>query len=209
MSPRRSLSLGLRDRADDERRARTRSDGVARDELESTCRRARSERRAAALARRVVPRARHRDAVPFAWARSGGRDSARAPAHRDEQRCFALSQHRVIWIAGALLTLSCRRSARWARAPQRSGALARTRASWFRVVRGDPDLEVRRVLVRKCCTRDRAAAVLRSAEGLSDAELGQVTASILRGLGLGAAPHFSFYDFGYSAAIAERRPRGI
>lgn len=53
-------------------------------------------------------------------------------------------------------------------------ALDRMRASWVRVSRGDPDLEVRRVLVRRCAGHDRAAAVLRSLESRSDAEIAEV-----------------------------------
>jgi len=53
-------------------------------------------------------------------------------------------------------------------------ALARTRDEWPRVVRGDPDLEVRRVLARSCAGRGRAAVVLRRTEGLSDAEIADV-----------------------------------
>ena len=53
-------------------------------------------------------------------------------------------------------------------------ALARIRDEWPRMVRGDPDLEVRRVLVRSCAGRDRAAIVLRRGEELSDAEIANV-----------------------------------
>lgn len=53
-------------------------------------------------------------------------------------------------------------------------ALHRIAASWPLVVRGDPDLEVRRLLVRSCPSRDRAAAVLHRTDGRSDAEIADV-----------------------------------
>jgi len=53
-------------------------------------------------------------------------------------------------------------------------ALARTRDDWPRVERDDPDLAVRRLLVRACAGRDRAAVVLREAEHRSDAEIADV-----------------------------------
>jgi DNA-binding CsgD family transcriptional regulator len=53
-------------------------------------------------------------------------------------------------------------------------ALARTRDSWPRVSRDDPDLEARRQVVRACATPRRAAVVLRVLEGRSDAEIAEV-----------------------------------
>jgi hypothetical protein len=53
-------------------------------------------------------------------------------------------------------------------------ALTRTRDEWPRVAREDPDLEVRRVLVRAGARHDRAAVVLREVERLSDAEIAAV-----------------------------------
>src|SRR4051794_22674324 len=53
-------------------------------------------------------------------------------------------------------------------------ALAATRDDWPRVVRGDPDLEVRRALVRSGTGRDRAAAVLREVEHLGDEQIAEV-----------------------------------
>ncbi|HET7431357.1 MAG TPA: sigma factor-like helix-turn-helix DNA-binding protein [Nocardioides sp.] len=53
-------------------------------------------------------------------------------------------------------------------------ALQRVAESWPRVSRGDPDLEARRVLVRSCPSRDRAAAVLHRLEGRGDAEIATV-----------------------------------
>ena len=53
-------------------------------------------------------------------------------------------------------------------------ALQRVGGSWDRVVLTDPDLEVRRHLVRSCRSRDRAAFVLRDAEDRSDAEIAAV-----------------------------------
>src|SRR4051794_27114468 len=53
-------------------------------------------------------------------------------------------------------------------------ALAATRDDWPRIVRGDPDLEVRRALVRSRTGRDRAAAALREVEHLGDARIAEV-----------------------------------
>jgi DNA-directed RNA polymerase specialized sigma24 family protein len=53
-------------------------------------------------------------------------------------------------------------------------ALHRIATSWPQVVRGDPDLEVRRLLVRSCPSRHRAAAVLHRTDGRSDAEIADV-----------------------------------
>lgn len=53
-------------------------------------------------------------------------------------------------------------------------ALTRTRDEWPRVVREDPDLEVRRILVRSGARHDRAAFALREVERLSDAEIADV-----------------------------------
>src|SRR4051812_41831524 len=53
-------------------------------------------------------------------------------------------------------------------------ALTRTRTEWARVVRDDPDLAVRRLLVRSHNRPDRAAVVLRDAEHLNDAEIADV-----------------------------------
>src|SRR4051794_12793322 len=100
-------------------------------------------------------------------------------------------------------------------------ALARTRDDWPRVVRGDPDLEVRRVLVRSCAGRDRAASVLRRVENLSDTEIADVLGCsesaarrhVLRGMDASpgdAMPVSDFDPVGHSlgagaVAVLERR----
>src|SRR4051795_9318828 len=53
-------------------------------------------------------------------------------------------------------------------------ALSRTRDEWPRISREDPDLEVRRVLVRAGARHDRAALVLREVEQRTDAEIAEV-----------------------------------
>jgi sigma-70-like protein len=53
-------------------------------------------------------------------------------------------------------------------------ALTRTRTDWARIVRDDPDLAVRRLLVRSHTRPERAAVVLREAEHLSDTDIADV-----------------------------------
>jgi hypothetical protein len=53
-------------------------------------------------------------------------------------------------------------------------ALARMRPVWDRVLRDDPDLEVRRQVVRACARPRRAAVVLRVLEERTDAEIAEI-----------------------------------
>jgi hypothetical protein len=76
-------------------------------------------------------------------------------------------------------------------------ALDRVRGAWLRVAGGDPDLEVRRVMVRECGSRDRAALALRRLEARSDDEIAEVLGCsvsaarrhVQRGIAAGASPY--------------------